>query len=262
LWLLYKRMAETERQGPKKWLFERDWRLLRTYEGRICREFDRVIAVSEVDKAALAEVAGHRPDIYVMPIAVDTDEVAPVKRAPAAGRIVHVGTMFWPPNVDGILWFAREVLPRIQAQRPEVCFDIIGARPPEEVQRLAATNANIRVTGFVVDVNTYLEQAGVLIVPVRAGGGMRVKILNQLSQELPMVTTTIGCEGINVENGRQVLIADQPQDFADAVLRILEDPRLAESLGKSGRELIVEQYDYRKVCAQLDRIYQKVPNLQ
>lgn len=262
LWLLYQRMAETERLGPKKFLFGRDWRLLRTYEGRICREFDRVIAVSEVDKAAIAEVAGGRTDIYVMPIAVDIDEVEPVQRAPSANRIVHIGTMFWPPNIDGILWFAREVLPLVKAQKPEVGLDIIGARPPEAVLRLAAADAGVRVTGFVSDVAPYLQQAGVFIVPVRAGGGMRVKILNQLSQELPMVTTTIGCEGIKVENGREVLIADRPQDFANAVVRILEDRALANALGKAGRKLIAEQYDYRQVCSQLDQIYQPGPNSQ
>jgi len=262
LWLLYKRMAETQRPGPKKWLFERDWRLMRSYEGQICREFDRVIAVSEVDKAAIAEVAGNRQDIYVIPIAVDMDEVVPVQRAAAASRIVHIGTMFWPPNVDGILWFAREVLPLVRAQKPHVGFDIIGARPPEAVLRLAEADSDIRVTGFVTDINAYLEQAGVLIVPVRAGGGMRVKILNQLSQELPMVTTTIGCEGIQVVNGQQVLVGDRPQDFANAVLRILDDRTLADALGKAGRKLIAEQYDYRRVCSQLECVYQDRTQLQ
>jgi glycosyltransferase involved in cell wall biosynthesis len=256
LWLLYKRMAETERQGPKKWLFERDWRLLKGYEGKICRDFDRVIAVSEVDKAAIAEVAGAGVDIFVMPIAVDIDETRPVQRAPSANRIVHIGTMFWPPNVDGILWFAREVFQLVKAQKPDVGFDIIGARPPEEVVRLSVEDPGIRVTGFVSDVKDYLEQAGVLIVPVRAGGGMRVKILNQLSQQLPIVTTTIGCEGIMVENGKHVLIADRPQDFARAIIQILDNPSLADSLGKAGRELIAEQYDYRKVCSQLEQVYQ------
>ena len=256
LWLLYRRMAEREAPGLKRWLFRRDGGLLRRYEGQVCREFDRVIAVSEVDKAALGEVAGPGREMQVIPIAIDTDELPPIQRAAGAGRIVHVGTMFWPPNVDGILWFAHEVLPLIHAVRPAVELDIVGARPPEAVLQLAQADPRIHVTGYVERVEPYLEQAGALIVPVQSGGGMRVKILNQLSQALPMVTTTIGCEGIGVESGRHLLVADSPSDYARAVLQLLDDPALAQALGQAGRRLVQDQYDYRQVCRQLDLVYQ------
>jgi len=255
LWLLYQRMAATSAPGLKKLLFSRDWRLLRGYEGQICRRFDGVLAVSEEDRHALQEVAGTAVDIQVVPIAVDTDEVVPVERKPDARRIVHVGTMFWPPNVDGILWFAHEVLPLVRAIFPEVGFDVIGARPPAEVMALAESDAAIRVPGYVEDVSAYLAQAGAMIVPLRAGGGMRVKILNALSQGLPIVTTTIGCEGIAVEHGRHLLIADTPQAFAEAVTLLLQDRALGEELGRNGRTLIQEKYDYRQVCAQLEQVY-------
>ena len=175
LWMLYRRMASTMSQGPRKWLLERDWRMMRKYEGQICRNFDAVLTVSEVDKQALEEVSGQMKASYVIPIAVDTDEVSLVKRSCNANRIVHVGTMFWPPNIDGILWFTREVLPLVHAIQPEIGFDIIGAKPPHEILQLAEADPRIRVTGYVEDVNPYLENAGVLIVPLRAGGGMRVK---------------------------------------------------------------------------------------
>ena len=256
LWLLYRRMAGTMPSGPRKWLLNRDWRLLRTYEGQICRDFDAVLTVSEVDRDALAEVAGETPQFTVIPIAVDTDEVAPIKRAVEANRIVHIGTMFWPPNVDGILWFTREVLPLIRSKKPEVGFDIIGAKPPQEVINLGEADPLINVTGYVEDTAPYLEKTGVLIVPVRAGGGMRVKILNALSQALPMVTTTIGCEGIAVEHDTHLLIADTPQAFADAVIQLLDDRDAGQRLGQYGRRLIQEQYDYRKVCAALEPAYQ------
>ncbi len=255
MWLLYRRMAETMPQGLKKWLLERDWRLLRTYEGRICREFNAVIAVSDVDRDALREVAGDSARLFVMPIAVDTDEFRPIRRAEDANRIVHVGTMFWPPNVDGILWFAREVLPIIRRSKPDVEFDIIGARPPQEVIELEQRDRRTHVTGYVEDVEPYLARAGVMIVPLRAGGGMRVKILNALSQALPVVTTTIGCEGISVEDGKHVLIADQPQDFADAVVRLLDHRSLADRLGENGRAFIKTCYDLQTVCATLEQAY-------
>ena len=255
LWMLYQRMASTMPQGPRKWLLERDWRLLQTYEGRICRDFDAVLTVSDVDKGALEKVAGELPEAYVIPIAVDTDELAPVRRSPAASHIVHVGTMYWPPNIDGILWFAREVLSKVREVLPEVEFDIIGARPPDEIRRLAEEDPRIHVTGYVEDVTGYLENAGVLIVPLRAGGGMRVKILNALSQELPMVSTTIGCEGILTQDGKDLLIADTPEEFAQACVRLLKEHSLGEELGRNGRALIQEHYDYRKVCGLLEQAY-------
>jgi polysaccharide biosynthesis protein PslH len=256
LWLLYKRLWETMPPGPRKRLLGRDWRLLKQYEGRICREFDAVLAVSEEDKAALEAAMGQPSDITVIPIAVDTDEAAPLARRPEADHVLHIGTMYWPPNIDGVLWFARQVLPHIHARRPGVVFDIVGARPPQEIVDLGGDGTGVNVTGYVKDPNPYLENTGVMVVPVRAGGGIRVKILNALSQELPIVTTTIGCEGIAVEDGRHVLIADTPEEFAQATLRLLENRTLAQELGRNGRRLIQTQYDYRVACHALGDVYQ------
>lgn len=255
LWLLYKRMARTTRFGAKKYLFERDWRKLWNYEGQICRSFDAVTAVSEEDKMALGEAAGSIYNISVTPIAVDTQEVRPIERNPGADHILHIGTMFWPPNVDGILWFAREVYPLIKEKRPGVTFDVVGARPPAEVQELEKEDSSIHVSGYVEDPQEYLQQAGVMVVPLRAGGGMRVKILNALAQGLPIVTTTIGCEGIAIEDGRDLLIADKPQDFAAATLRLLTDRGMAAKLGLNGRRLIETTYDYQVACRPLDQVY-------
>jgi glycosyltransferase involved in cell wall biosynthesis len=256
LWLLYQRLAEKMGFGLEKILYERDWRLLRKYEGRIGREFDAVIAVSDEDRAALEEVAGKLPGLIVVPISVDTDEVLPITRNLDAEHILHIGTMFWAPNVDGILWFAREIYPLIQSQRPQVEFDVVGARPPEEVQALGDEDKHIHVTGYVQDPDPFYRRAGVMVVPLRAGGGMRVKILNALAQGLPIVTTTLGCEGIAVQNGQHLLIADRPEDFADAILRLLNNPTFAAQLGQRGRRLIETTYDYRLACRPLDQIFE------
>ncbi len=255
LWLLYKRLAETMRSDPRRWLLERDWRLLKAYEGRICREFDAVTAVSEEDKAALEEAIGRASHIAVIPIAVDTDEETPPARLPDADHILHIGTMYWPPNIDGVLWFIREVFPHLRARRPGVVFDVLGARPPQEVVTLGGDGTGINVTGYVADPTPYLARTGVMIVPLRAGGGMRAKILNALSQGLPIVSTTIGCEGIAVEAGRHLLIADTPEGFALATLRLLEDRKLADELGRNGRRLIQTTYDYRVACRALEAVY-------
>ncbi len=317
LWLLYQRLWQTMSPGPKKWLLGRDWRLLKSYEGRICREFDAVLAVSEEDKAALQEAvseeasrvlslskerperggAGERgskgageqgsggareqgsrgagggadaisqrttdhgprtTDITVIPIAVDTDEITPVARHPNADHILHIGTMYWPPNIDGILWFIREIYPQIRAKRPEVIFDVVGARPPQEIVTLGGNGSGINVTGYVPDPTPYRQQAGVMVVPLRAGGGMRVKILEALAQGLPIVSTTLGCEGIAVTHGQDILMADSPAEFAAAVLNLLNEPQFAAQLGRNGRRLAEQVYDYRQVCRPLEAVYHHV----
>lgn len=255
LWLLYRRMASTMPGGLLKRVYGRDWRLLRRYEGKMCQVFDAVLAVSEEDRRALEEVSGTGRKFHVVPISVNTDEVRPVRRVAEAERIVTIGTMFWQPNVDGIVWFVQSVLPLIRREKPDAALDIIGARPPKEVVALAEQDGLIRVTGYVEDPLPFLEQAGVMVVPLRAGGGMRVKILNALAQGLPVVTTSIGCEGIVVEHGRHVLIADTPAEFARAVVQVLKDRSLASDLGRCGRHLIETLYDYRVACRSLDDIY-------
>lgn len=259
LWLLYQRLWQTMGSGPKKWLLGRDWRLLKQYEGRLCREFDAVLAVSEEDKAALHEAIGpgSKVEITIIPIAVDTDEVAPVTRQPGADHILHIGTMYWPPNVDGILWFIRQVYPHIRARRPQTIFDVVGARPPQEILDLSGNGTGINVTGYVPDPAPYRQQAGLMVVPLRAGGGMRVKILEALAQGLPIVSTTLGCEGIAVTHGQNILIADTPHEFAQAVLRLLDNPQLAAELGCNGRRLAEQLYDYRQVCLPLETIYSR-----
>jgi polysaccharide biosynthesis protein PslH len=261
LWLLYKRLWETMPSGPTKWLLGRDWRLLKDYEGAMIQRFDATIAVSEEDRSALEQAAGKSANIVVIPISVDTDEVRPVQRAPDASRILHIGTMYWPPNVDGVLWFIREVLPLIRERRPDVLFDVVGARPPDELQALAGRGSGINVTGYVEDPTLCIKQAGVLVVPLRAGGGMRVKILNALSQELPIVTTAIGCEGIPVKDGVHLLVADSPKDFAWATIRLLEDQDLARDLARQGRLFVQDRFDYRVACRLLENVYQPADSL-
>lgn len=254
LWVLYKRLAEQLPIGPRRALWAREWRVLKRYEGWCARQFDRVLAVSDADRRALEEAMGGAADIDVVPIAVDADELTPIARDGDAQRIVHLGTMFWPPNVDAVRWFADAVLPAVLAERPQAEFDIIGARPSRAVRALAR-RAAIRVTGYVADPTPYLRAAGAFVVPLRAGGGMRVKILTALAQGLPVVATPIGCEGLQVESERDLLLADGAAAFAAATLRVLGDRGLAEALGRNGRALIESTYDYRIANRSLDRIY-------
>lgn len=254
LWVLYQRLEKTMRPGLRQALLRRDWRLLKQYEGAVVRDFAGVLAVSEEDRAALLEAAGAPRPITVIPIAVDTDDLPLLTRHPQGDRLVHIGTMYWPPNIDGIHWFIEAVYPHIRAYRPQVMLDVVGARPPESLTRLSAPANGLNVTGYVPETRPYLQNAGVYIVPLRAGGGMRVKILEALAHGMPLVTTTLGAEGIALKHGEHALIADDPRDFAAAVLRLLADPDYADTLGRNGRRLIETTYDYRQACQPLDTL--------
>lgn len=236
----------------------RDWHLLRHYEGHICQEFDHVLAVSEEDRAALVEAAGHSLDITVIPITVDTDEILPISRAPDPNHILYLGTMYLPPNIDGVMWFIREVLPILRERRPNLIFDIVGARSLQELLESNKADTGINVTGYVKDITPYLGKAGMMIVPLRAGGGMRVKILETLAFNLPIVFTSLGYEGITLENSRHILIADTPAEFARATLQLLDNRALAGELGSNGRNLIETSYDYWVACRARDKVYTKI----
>jgi polysaccharide biosynthesis protein PslH len=255
LWMLYKRLSETTSfTSPMKYILARDWPLLKQYEGQLCRQFDAVTAVSEEDRSLLIK-AGARDDMTVIPIAIDTSEQAQIARRPSGPHIVHIGTMYWPPNIDGITWFLDEIYPLIKQQVPDVRCTLIGARPPASIVERSHNDRTLTVTGYVEDPLPFLEDASMMVVPLRAGGGMRVKILNALSQGIPMVSTTLGCEGITVTNNSDILIADDAESFAAATVRVLLEAELNKQLTREGRSTAERLYDYRQACRPLDEVY-------
>lgn len=241
-------------------------RRTKAYEGHIVREFDRTLAVSELDRAALAEATADRANgnssaaahdrIIVVPIGVDTNILTPVATPPESTNILTLGTLHYPPNADGVRWFAREVYPQVRATEPRATLTIVGKNPPDDVRNLANDQA-IAVTGYVPDLAPYLEAAALMVVPVRAGGGMRVRILEGFARGIPMVTTTVGLEGIEAEPGRDILVADSPTDFAETVVRLLREDHLGTDLAINGRSLVVEKFDWRIALKPLDRIYSR-----
>lgn len=259
VWTIVQRMAEHSSYARRVGL-ELEARRLRRYEARICARFDGLLVVSEPDRRFLALAAAEAgvalPPTAVIPIAVDAQGQPPVAREPAPTTILSMATMFWPPNVDGVLWFAREVYPLVQRAVPEARFAIVGARPPQAVRRLVEEDPSIEVTGYVADPQPYLERTAALIVPVRAGGGMRVKILEALARGLPIVSTTIGYEGIELTPGEQLLVADTPAEFAAAVVRLLREPELGRRLAAAGRQVAEQRYDWRVVNPRVEALYE------
>jgi glycosyltransferase involved in cell wall biosynthesis len=258
-------MAQHTALLPKRIFLEWEAAKLRTYEAEMCARFDAVMTVSEPDRWALRlacteqygaqSTAAASLDYDPIPIAVDTEVQPVVAREPDARTITSMATMFWPPNVDGVLWFAREVYPLVKQRIPDVRFCIIGARPPHAVVQLAEKDASIEVTGYVDDPQPYLAKSAALIVPVRAGGGMRVKILEALARGIPIVTTTVGYEGIDVAPGQHLLVGDAPEAFAEALIRLIQHPEQGRRMAAAGRRFVEQTYDWRVVYPHIEAIY-------
>lgn len=255
VWTIVQRMWQNERRGPLKRLQELEWRKMRRYENAIVRRFDNILTVTEEDKTTLQDDSDSPLPISVIPICIDVDERSPVARDAKARDILFIGGMFYPPNVDGVLWFAREVFPIIRLEYPDTNFVIVGARPDAKIVKAARDDPHIRVTGYASDTEPYIRDSAAFVVPLRAGGGMRVKILDAWARGLPIVSTNLGCEGMQVRDGENILVADTPAAFAHAVVRILRDRAFGDYLAECGRRWVKKNYDWQVVYQKLDEIY-------
>jgi polysaccharide biosynthesis protein PslH len=250
-----KRLSETIESVPKRKFAQLEWKRLREFEKASVRRADLTLAVSEEDKTELCGlIAPSSGRIEAVPIGVDLEYFVPIEFQASSRELLSIGTMFWPPNVDALLYFCASILPKIRKSVPDVVVNIVGARPVAEIRALAS-DPKIFVTGAVPDVREHAASCGVFIVPLRSGSGMRVKILNALAMGLPTVSTTVGAEGIAVRDTEHLLLADTPEAFAAAVVRLLSDRELALQLGKNGRRLMETHYGWDAVGTQLRKIY-------
>lgn len=260
--MIPQRMASAESNPLKRWLLELEARKMACYEVETCRRFDRVIWVTSEDYQAVqlqSAISNFLTgDPTVIPICGDPEQVSAVVRRSGARRITFLGGLHWPPNAQGVSWFVRQVLPQVIKRVPDAVFTLIGKDPPRELldTGLAVPRANLDVTGYVADPRPYLEETAVFVVPLLAGGGMRVKIVDAWTWGMPIVSTTIGAEGIEIEPGTNMLVADMPQAFAEAVIRLLLDSQEQNRLAEAGRHWVVRRYNWRTVYQLWDRVYE------
>jgi glycosyltransferase involved in cell wall biosynthesis len=265
VWTIVERMQENARWFLKP-VLGIEARRVKRYEGELLKTVDHVLAVTDVDRAGLeealrfAQVKEHEQvaPIAVIPIAVDTQQLRPIRRKPGSKSIVTLGTLHYPPNADGIRWFFMEVFPLIRQRVPDAILTIIGKNPPPDfVDHAISHSEMIRLTGYVPELAPHLEQSALMVVPVRAGGGMRVRILEAFAYAMPVVTTTIGLEGIHAKPEQDVLVADTAADFAERVIELLEDVSLQEKLSSNGRQLAEAKYDWQVVLSAMNPIYEQ-----
>lgn len=251
---IIQRMAQSSDNVLIRTYARTEWPKLQRYELEACQKCDLVITVSEEDKTILQDLDSAIKSIHSVPIGVDVDYFIPVERNTESKNILSIGTMYWPPNVDSMLYFYHGILPLIKKSIPESTLTIAGQRPTPSIQALAS-DAEVSVTGYVSDVRSIARDCGVFIVPLRSGSGVRVKILNAMAMGLPVVSTSIGAEGLDIASGKHLLIADTPADFAKAVIDVLSNTDLAANLGTNARDLVCEKYSWDVVGKRLLELY-------
>lgn len=216
------------------------------FERKICRAAANVVAVSDADAGLMRRMFGVK-DVTAVPTGVDVEYFAPRGTAEKVADLVFVGSMDWMPNSDGMLYFAREVLPLIRRKRPDCSLAIVGRQPGPEIHALAKADPKIHVTGTVPDVRPYLWGSPVSIVPLRIGGGTRLKIYEAMAAHTAVVSTTVGAEGLDVQSPANIRLADEPQAFADACVDLLNDAPERDRLIREAAHLVSSRFSWDHV---------------
>jgi glycosyltransferase involved in cell wall biosynthesis len=248
-YLIWKRLCEAEKNPVKRALLGIEWRKLRRAEARACADAAVTLAVSENDRAVLA-AAAPQARVQAIPTGVDTSYFHPNGTRQAAAKLVFTGSMDWYPNEDGILYFIDSILPLIRREVPEASVTVVGRNPTAKLR--AAAGPAVHVTGTVDDVRPYIAEAAVYVVPLRLGGGTRIKIFEALAMGKAVVSTRIGAEGLPVVSGEHFIEADEPEDFARAVVALIREPERRKRLELAGRMLVEERYSWRQAAREFE----------
>ena len=255
-WRIIQRFAQPGVPLYQRLFGSLEWRKLREYELSACNKAALVLTVTPNDREMLVDNGISAGKVDFLPIGIDIDRL-PVNLRPESKTILSIGTMSWPPNIDAIGHFAREVYPLIKREVPEAQLTIVGSSPPPQIKALEK-DPSIKVTGFVDDVRPYAEAAAVFVAPLRIGSGMRVKILEAMALGLPIVSTSVGCEGICLQPGKHALVSDPPRKLANSVIQLLRNPHMREKIGSAGRSFVESHYAWKPILDRLDAILSRL----
>jgi sugar transferase (PEP-CTERM/EpsH1 system associated) len=247
--LIWKRHYEVAHNPLWKLLSWREWKAMSRAERTYLQKADHVLAVSSTDRDCFAEIIPSSK-LTVVPTGVDVEYFRPLDDE-IENTLVFTGSMDWLPNEDGICYFAQEILPKIRREIPNVKLNIVGRKPSARLQALARGDVNhIHLTGWVDDIRPHLGQGAVCVVPLRIGSGTRLKIFEAMAMAKAVVSTTIGAEGLPVQHGSEILLADTPDAFAESVVILLRDNARRKTLGRAARELVESKYSWASVARQ------------
>jgi glycosyltransferase involved in cell wall biosynthesis len=252
--VIWQRYFETETNPLRRWYVGRQWRKFLRFERRALSEADRTIAVSDVDAERFRRDFG-MPRVSVVENGVDTQFFQPGARRRDPSRLLFLGSLDWRPNLDGVLLLLDEVFPRVRAAVPAATLTIVGRNPSDALRRRVAASPGVELFGSVPDVRPFLANCGLLVVPLRIGGGSRLKILEALAAGVPVVSTRVGAEGLHLEAGRDLTVVEGVADLAPALVDAVRDyPRLAAE-AERGREQVLFRYDWDRLADQLEQVW-------
>ncbi len=251
------RRAKTAGTSARSLYYLQEGRRLATYEREQCPQFSLNVVCSELDGARLADMVAV-PRIETIENGVDVEYFRPVDAPRRGKRLVFIGTMNWYPNVDAMRFFLGEVWPLLVKVDPDVSMDIIGANPPDDLIQAAAKDPRVRVHGFVSDIRSYLDEAAAYVCPIRDGGGTKLKVLDAFASGVPMVAHPVACEGIDVQDGKHVLFATEPKEFASKILQLLNDQNTGLLLSEHARRLVEERYSFTSIGKRLHRTFESL----
>jgi len=251
--LIWKRHAEHAPSPLHRRYFDSQYERMARYEGQVCRTVKSIVAVSHADAQTMQSLYGVR-QVAAVPTGVDLAYFDPPDGVERTADLVFLGSMDWMPNIDGMQWFVEKVLPLIRCRRPDCSLVIAGRLPPRSILKLAGQYARIKVTGTVPDIRPYLWSSAVSIVPLRVGGGTRLKIYEAMAAKIPVVSTTLGAEGLDVRHGEDILLADSARDFAECCLTLLDDPAARRHLIATAREKVSTCYSWDVVARKFEAL--------
>jgi glycosyltransferase involved in cell wall biosynthesis len=252
----YGRMAGMEIGYGRRLLYMLKGLIMRRWETKYAERFDRCLVVSAAEGDLLRKISPNL-DISIVENGVDTEFYKPLIDAPGNKTLLFIGTMQYPPNIDAVLYFCKNIMPLIRRQIPDVKLIVAGQAPAPEIHRLT-DRGNVIVTGYVSDLISLYKQSDITVVPLRAGGGTRLKILESMALGRPVVSTSVGCEGLNVIDGENIMIADSPHKFAGRVVQLLEDKELRTQLCQNASQLVNRLYDWSEISRKLIGVYNEL----
>jgi glycosyltransferase involved in cell wall biosynthesis len=255
--MIWRRHAETATSALRRAYFQMQAEKMFAYEKEVCRSAGAIIAVSGKDRDTMQELFGV-DTVRDTPTGVDIDFFAP-QESPRSADLVFVGSMDWMPNIDGVRWFVSEILPLLRRTHPDCDLAVAGRSPGPQIEALGKADPRIRITGTVPDIRPWLWGAQVSVVPLRVGGGTRLKIYESMAAGVPVVSTTVGAEGLEYTDGETLLIADTPEQFATACARLLTDRELARRIATNARALVASRFSWDRVVSDFEELLAAAP---
>lgn len=254
--VIWQRYHETESNPLRRWYIGRQWRKFQRFERRVLGAAECTVAVSDTDARRLRENFGVSR-VAVVENGVDTTYFQPQARRRRPDRILFLGSLDWRPNLDGVNCLLERVFPAVRAAEPAASLCLVGRNPPEALRRQVAALPGVELHANVPDVRPYLADCGMLVVPLRIGGGSRLKILEALASGTPVVSTRIGAEGLRLEAGQDLTVVEEIGDLRKALIAAIRRPHVLQAESERGREKVLEHYDWDRLAEQLEQVWRQ-----